>query len=318
MKKVISIVVCLFLVIILASCGNHREKMAEDVNLWTITGRYCQAVNGRSILLSEKEGAICISPADTEDLFADLENGDEIEISVDGVAETYPAQAGVYSCTLIKKGTVEDLDADEIQALENLGWEFSLEASTSDICPAIMVNGELYFDTGHKSTVTGRCGTMDGQITSECSSFETPSINNQSNFGTGYGYQYGGREGTIEILLNDGAWYVFATEDIKANWNVFEDVIGKTFIYEGKGLQGDDFTITFDEYTFSYSEGIASSHLGFGTWSIEENMITLVENDPEMKNNFEINNNQLTWMEKESDNFIYVKLTDGAVFRLVE
>jgi hypothetical protein len=93
------------------------------------------------------------------------------------------------------------------------------EATTTDICPAIMVNGVVYFDTGHKSTATERCGIMDGQITSECSSSETPSINDQSNFGTGYGYQYGGREGTIEVLLNDGKWYVFATEDVKANSN---------------------------------------------------------------------------------------------------
>jgi hypothetical protein len=251
MKKLISIALCLFLIITLASCGDNRENMEEDdnfsteedVKLWTINGRYCETINGRN------------------------------EIS---------------------------------------------EATTTDICPAIMVNGVVYFDTGHKSTAKGRCGIMDGQITSECSSSETPSINDQSNFGTGYGYQYGGREGTIEVLLNDGKWYVFATEDVKANWNVFEDVVGKTFIYEGEGLQGDDFTITFNEYTFSYSEGIASSHLGFGTWLIEENMITLVENDPEMKNNFEINDNQLTWLEKESDNFIYVKLTDGAVLRLVE
>jgi hypothetical protein len=234
MKKVISIVLCLFLVIALAACGDNREKMeeddnlstAKDVKLWTINGRYCQATNGRSLLLSEKEGAISISSENNEDLFATLENGDEIEILVDGVDETYPAQATVYSCTLIKKGTVEDLDSDEIQNLENLGWKFPFEAemkdeiseaTTFDICPAIMVNGEIYFDTGHKSTVTGRCGNMDGQITSECSSSETPSINDQSNFGTGYGYQYGGREGTIEVLLDDGEWYIFATEDVKAN-----------------------------------------------------------------------------------------------------
>jgi hypothetical protein len=28
-------------------------------------------------------------------------------------------------------------------------------------------------------------------------------------------------EATIEVLLNDGKWYVFATEDVKANWNKF-------------------------------------------------------------------------------------------------
>jgi hypothetical protein len=324
MKKILSIVLCALLAISLASCSDGSEN-AEETEQWTLSGRYCEDTSGTSFLLSEKEGAICITPADTEELFDDLENGDEIEISVDSVAETYPAQATVYSYTLIEKGTVEDLDVEEIQDLEVLGWEFSFEveiidesseAAAIDVCPAIMVNGEIYFDTDHKSTVTGRCGNMDGQITSECSSFETPSINEQSNFGTGYGYQYGGREGTVEVLLDDGEWYVFATEDVKANWNVFEDVIGKTFIYEGEGLQGDDFTITFDEYTFSYSEGIASSHLGFGTWSIDGNIITLAESDPEMKNNFEIGDEQLIWLEKDSDNFTYIKLTDGEAFLL--
>lgn len=30
----------------------------------------------------------------------------------------------------------------------------------------VMVNGELYIDTGHESTVEARCGVMDGEITS--------------------------------------------------------------------------------------------------------------------------------------------------------
>jgi GntR family transcriptional regulator/MocR family aminotransferase len=32
----------------------------------------------------------------------------------------------------------------------------------------------------------------------------------------------------------------------------------------------------------------------------------------------EINDHQLTWLEKDSDNFIYVQLTDGAVFQVEE
>jgi hypothetical protein len=100
-----------------------------------------------------------------------------------------------------------------------------------------------------------------------------------------------------------------------------DNVIGKTFIYEGEGLLGDDFKITLNEdNTFSYSEGAASSHLGFGTWSIEGSVITLVETgmDAEMKNRLEINGNQLTWLEEDSANFIYVKLKDGEVFRTGE
>jgi hypothetical protein len=38
----------------------------------------------------------------------------------------------VYSYTLIEKGTVEDLDAEEIQALEALGWKFSFEVEIID------------------------------------------------------------------------------------------------------------------------------------------------------------------------------------------
>jgi hypothetical protein len=97
------------------------------VELGAIRGRYCEAANGTSLLLSEEAGPICISPADAEELFADLENGDEIEIMTDSVAESYPGQATVYSYTLIEKGTAEDLDSDELQSLKNLGWEFSFE-----------------------------------------------------------------------------------------------------------------------------------------------------------------------------------------------
>jgi hypothetical protein len=131
MKKVISLILCALLAISLASCADSRENV-EAAEHWTISGRYCESANGTSLLLSEMEGAICITPADTGDLFSDLENGDKIEISVDSVEETYPAQATVYSCTLIEKGTAEDLDAEVIQNLEALGWEFSFQVEMTN------------------------------------------------------------------------------------------------------------------------------------------------------------------------------------------
>lgn len=87
-----------------------------------------------------------------------------------------------------------------------------------DICPCVMVDGIVYYDTGYKSSIDGRCGNMDGQITSECSGSEVPTEDNQSNFGKGYDYQYGSVEGTIEIRLTDGNWYVFATKEVKADY----------------------------------------------------------------------------------------------------
>ena len=38
----------------------------------------------------------------------------------------------------------------------------------------VMVNGELYIDTGHESTVEAHCGVMDGEITSEVDGSEKP------------------------------------------------------------------------------------------------------------------------------------------------
>lgn len=78
----------------------------------------------------------------------------------------------------------------------------------------VMVNGIVYLDTGYESMVDGRCGVMDGEITSAVNGNEKPTVNDQSNFGTGYGYQYGTSNGTIEIYIND-KWWVFATEEAR-------------------------------------------------------------------------------------------------------
>ncbi|MEI3102618.1 MAG: hypothetical protein V8T45_13245 [Oscillospiraceae bacterium] len=48
---------------------------------------------------------------------------------------------------------------------------------------------------------------MDGEITSSVDGSETPTADNQFNFGTGFGYQYG-TDDTIELLI-DGKWIVF-------------------------------------------------------------------------------------------------------------
>lgn len=83
-------------------------------------------------------------------------------------------------------------------AAEDLAW---------DKIPMVMVDGKLYYDTGKTSGVEGRCGMMDGEITSSVDSTEIPAEEGQSNFGTGFGYQYGADD-TIEILI-DEKWIVF-------------------------------------------------------------------------------------------------------------
>ena len=105
--------------------------------------------------------------------------------------ETYPAQiSDVQSIKVVK------------------------EAEHWALIPMVMVNGELYLDTGYNSTMDVHCGMMDGEITSEVEGWEKPTEDNQANFGAGYGYQYGAVEGTIEIYMNDN-WRIFATEEVR-------------------------------------------------------------------------------------------------------
>lgn len=98
----------------------------------------------------------------------------------------------------------------------------SVSSGEWDRIPMVMVNGELYLDTGKESTVMARCGMMDGEITSQVDGSKAPTMDNQSNFGTGYGYQYGPIEGTIEIKMN-GKWWIFATEEARKGIQFPED-----------------------------------------------------------------------------------------------
>lgn len=106
---------------------------------------------------------------------------------------TEPSAASSATSSVSETGTAQDAET---------------KASEWDRIPMVMVNGELYYDTGKESTMTVRCGNMDGEITSTVDGSEIPSENNQSNFGTGFGYQYGNTDTTIEIFMNE-KWFVF-------------------------------------------------------------------------------------------------------------
>lgn len=76
-----------------------------------------------------------------------------------------------------------------------------------DLAPMVMIDGFVYVDSGEESTRTERTDGFDGEISSTVAPSQEPTENNQSNFGIGYGYQYG-PNGTIEILINE-KWWVF-------------------------------------------------------------------------------------------------------------
>ena len=80
-----------------------------------------------------------------------------------------------------------------------------------DLIPMVMINKVIYIDTGKESIAEREDSLFDGEITSTVKQSQIPTENNQSNFGTGYGYQYGTEE-TIEIYIN-GKWWVFKAEN---------------------------------------------------------------------------------------------------------
>lgn len=102
------------------------------------------------------------------------------------------------------KGTEEETALGEEDVPEE-------EQIMGDRIPMVMIDDTLYLDTGRESTLTARCGMMDGEITSAVEPSEEPSENGQSNFGDGYGWQYGEGD-TIEILIND-KWMVFKAQE---------------------------------------------------------------------------------------------------------
>lgn len=108
-----------------------------------------------------------------------------------------------------KKGNIIVLYVGENQEIINtleviIGLQFAGKSKEylSDRRPMVMINGELYFDTNLESDFNGRCGVMDGKISSTVDGTEIPTQDNQSNFGTGYEYQFID-ENNIDIYINE-------------------------------------------------------------------------------------------------------------------
>lgn len=161
-----------------------------------------------------------------QDALAEIEGLDFSFLGVDVIENE--VEIGVPDITkeeANRKLIEENLPADILERFAELPIRFeergyasftftSSEEEHWDVVPMVMIDGVLYLGTGYTSDVKGRCGVMDGEIISQVEGWEQPTENDQSNFGTGYGYQYGSREGTVEVCMN-GDWWIFATEEVR-------------------------------------------------------------------------------------------------------
>lgn len=146
-----------------------------------------------------------------------------------------------------------EVEGVEVRIAESEQW---------DLVPMVMVKGELYLDTGIESAMKERCGVMDGEITSKVDGSKQPTEDNQSNFGTGYGYQYGSQEGTIEIYMNE-KWWIFATEEVREKLQFPENANAEEIItYNGKEYKKSELSnATLHWLELSEEERMFSSYL---------------------------------------------------------
>ncbi|MCI9338999.1 MAG: transcriptional regulator [Lachnospiraceae bacterium] len=94
-------------------------------------------------------------------------------------------------------------------------------------------------------------------------------------------------------------------------------VAGKTYLYEKEGIMGNFALTLYEDETFFYSEGIASSYMGIGTWTQDGDTITLTDKKTAGDvriNHFRIDGEDLVFLSEGSSNFIYVKVENGERF----
>jgi len=189
--------------------------------------------------------------------------------------------------------------------METTDSELSSSEIPGDRIPMVMVDGFLYYDTGKESTLEGRCGMMDGEITSSVDASEIPTEDNQSNFGTGFGYQYG-INNSIDIQMEDGTWFVFqreGTEYVEPTGNTDNTDTADDTTTEPLFIRMEN--PSWEYYT---AESVVSGTKPFGIKLFEESANEIIDTDAW----FEKNELQLTGNSNEEEYGCYIDY-DGVI-----
>lgn len=80
--------------------------------------------------------------------------------------------------------------------------------------PMVKVAGIVYVDTGYENAMA-TCGTADGEIKTAVDGTKKPVRDDQSNFGTGYDYQFW-EKGYMNVRLNN-RWILFKDLNLKSD-----------------------------------------------------------------------------------------------------
>ena len=84
------------------------------------------------------------------------------------------------------------------------------QAESVDLIGMVMIDGQLFISSENESDISARCGNMDGEISTHVANNQIPDEHNQSNFGSGYKYQFVD-ENNVDIVI-DKKWIRFVAK----------------------------------------------------------------------------------------------------------
>jgi hypothetical protein len=134
--------------------------------------------------------------------------------------------------------------------------EINVSTSVCEFVKMLKVKDQVYMSTDTVVNVL-RCGVMDGEIDSTVANGVIPEQNNQSNFGTGFGYQIISAD-VVDVYI-DGEWIMFTPVDRQV---YIERDLETEEVMEEEVTEAEVtplLTVTSDKYTANAYEMFASS-----------------------------------------------------------
>lgn len=121
-----------------------------------------------------------------------------------------------FSVACTKAGTNEIINTDKQSASAPVRKRASghKERAEHNYPPMVKVAGVVYVDTGYENAMA-TCGTADGKIKTAVDGAKKPARDDQSNFGTGYDYQFR-EKGYMNVRLNN-RWILFKDLNLKSD-----------------------------------------------------------------------------------------------------
>lgn len=148
-KRVVLIALTVALILaLIVGCG---ISYLADHNVSASTGRYLLTSTGAHMILLDDSPIKMSNCSDNEELFADLQTGDLIQILHDGIEESYPGGTGVYYLKKLEDGSIEDIPNEIIETLSTMGWiPVNDEGKTREIYTGVVISYDpVYQDKGN-------------------------------------------------------------------------------------------------------------------------------------------------------------------------